>query len=240
MNFSKKEKEIYDRAVSFAREKKKDIAKELTDVEKYKPEDQPVSVFMAGSPGAGKTESSKQLLQSRIFSSDDIQVLRIDPDELRVKFSEYDGSNSYLFQTATSLLVEKTHDYVLDNNQSFILDGTFSNIDIARKNIERSLGKKRLVQILYVYQDPVQAWDFVQAREFQEGRRIPKASFIEQYFLARDTVNKLKAEFGKKIKVDLLVKSIDGSDLYYLANVNMIDNHVPEKYTKEQLEKLIL
>ena len=50
---------------------------------------------MAGSSGAGKTESSKNLIKK--FSKDDHQIIRIDPDELRIKIPGYTGSNSYLF-----------------------------------------------------------------------------------------------------------------------------------------------
>ncbi|MFJ2320055.1 zeta toxin family protein [Pseudomonas sp. NPDC087817] len=52
------------------------------------------------------------------------------------------------------------------------MDGTLSNIEIARKNVQRCLDKGRFVQILYVYQDPRLAWSFVRAREEAEGRRI--------------------------------------------------------------------
>lgn len=45
-------------ALSFARKSKKEIAMRLTDKPRFTPEEQPVSVFMAGSPGAGKTEAS--------------------------------------------------------------------------------------------------------------------------------------------------------------------------------------
>jgi len=50
------------------------------------------------------------------------------------------------------------------NNQSFLLDDTLSNLDVARKNIERSLRKGREVLIIFVYQEPELAWRFVQAR----------------------------------------------------------------------------
>ncbi len=81
-----------------------------------------------------------------------------------------------------------------------------------KKNIERSLSKGRLVQILYVYQQPFLAWNFVQEREAIEGRRIRPETFIEQYFSAREVVNRLKGEFGSNIKVDLLMKNNDNSN----------------------------
>jgi hypothetical protein len=66
----------------------------------------------------------------------------------------------------------------LKQRQSFLLDGTLASYEVAQGNIERALGKGRLVQILYVYQEPLLAWTFVQAREACEGRRILRKDFI--------------------------------------------------------------
>ena len=65
-------------------------------------------------------------------------------------------------------------------------------------------------------------------------------AFIEQYFMARENVNCLKKEFGSAIKIDLVVKNIDGSDFSYRENIDVIDNYIPEKYTKEDLVRLII
>lgn len=56
------EQQLQQEALEFARRNKKAIARELTDPAIFIPEANPVAVFMAGSPGAGKTESSKELL----------------------------------------------------------------------------------------------------------------------------------------------------------------------------------
>lgn len=224
-------------ANSYARAHKKRIAIERTSLEVFPPDEIPVSVFMAGSPGAGKTESSKILIQG--LSSDDRSILRIDPDELRSLFPDYTGQNSSLFQSATSILAEKMHDVALEQSQSFVFDGTLTNLGKSRENIQRSLKHGRTPYIVYVYQDPLQAWKFVKARERSDGRNIPKEVFIEQYFKARENVNCLKQEFGKKLHVDLIVKNIDGTDFRYYENISKIDGHVPQRYTKEDLDQLI-
>jgi len=123
----------------------------------------------------------------------------------------------------------------LENRQSFLLDGTLSSLDKATSNVQRSLGRGRFVQILYVYQDPMLAWQFVQAREAAEGRRILPEHFVEQYFAARDAVNALKLKFGKDIHVDLLLKHIDNSNRLYKAGVDKIDYHIPERHTRLSL-----
>ncbi|MSP97957.1 MAG: Zeta toxin [Betaproteobacteria bacterium] len=222
-------------ALAFARAQKKAIAKRVTDAAIHPPEQRSVSVFMAGSPGAGKTEASLELLKNFGESA----VIRIDPDELRNEFPAYNGTNAWLFQKAVSVLVDRIHDVVLDQGQSFLLDGTLSHLGVARKNIERSLKKGRAVQILYVYQEPRLAWDFVQTREVLEGRRIEPEIFVVQYFAARTVVNQLKREFGSQIQVDLLMKNNDYTQRFYRAGVDQIDNHIPEKYSRDDVEKLL-
>ena len=237
MNLTAEQARIKNDAIAFARANKKSIAKQLTDKTIFVPEEHPVSVFMAGSPGAGKTEASIALLGD--LEKDGSKVLRIDPDDLRTQFQGYTGENSWLFQSGVSILVEKIHDLALDQKQSFLLDGTLSHYDIAEKNIKRSLGKDRTVQILYVYQEPMLAWKFVCAREEKEGRRILPEHFIEQYFAARDVVNRLKRTFGSAIQIDLLFKNIGDLGRFFRAGVDQIDNHIPEKYDRSTLEKML-
>lgn len=231
MSLSVAEQRIWDDAMKFARSNKKLIARRLTAIDVYPPEDEPVSVFMSGSPGAGKTEASVALVN--LFTNS--PILRIDPDELRNEFDEYQGGNAYLFQGAVSILVSKILDCALAQRQSFLLDGTLAKLDVARSNVDRSLAKGRFVQVLYVYQNPLLGWEFVKARERAEGRRILIDHFVEQYFSARDVVNALKLEYGKDVHVDLLLKHIDNSDRLYKAGVEKIDYHIPERYTREQL-----
>lgn len=228
------EASIRARALQWAKNHRKAIARRFTDPSVYPPEDCPVSIFMAGSPGAGKTEASKALIK-QVGGA----VLRIDPDDLRDQFSEYNGRNSWLFQGAVSRLVERILDDAFRQRQSFLLDGTFAQFDKAEKNIQRSLQRKRMVQILYVYQDPAQAWAFVQARESQEGRRIACDVFIDQYFKARKVVNRLKKAFGSHIQVDLLLKNIDGSNRLLRINIDQIDSYAPEKYDSDMLRQLL-
>jgi UDP-N-acetylglucosamine kinase len=231
------EESIQAAALEFARTHKKSRCAELTDPVVYPPEKNPVSVFMAGSPGAGKTESAKEIIaQLESVRSGTGKILRIDPDDLRSAFPGYKGSNSWLFQSATSIWVDHMHDLALKKGQSFVLDGTLSNLERARRNVQRSLGKKRAVTILYVYQSPLLAWEFVQAREANEGRNIPPERFIDQYFAARDVVNTLKREFGRQITVDLLIKPNDETIKIVHQGVDTIDTHVPERFTKVQLE----
>jgi|AntRauTorckE6833_2_1112554.scaffolds.fasta_scaffold42678_3 predicted ABC-type ATPase len=228
---------IEQKAIAFARAKKKALAKKLTDLKQFPPDADPVAVFMAGSPGAGKTEASQRLIET--LSSNENSILRIDSDELRTLIPGYTGTNSSLFQSATSIVADKMQDYAIKQHQSYVFDGTLTNQTRARENINRCLQHGYAVYILYVYQDPVQAWSFVKARQSKDGRVVPKRAFVEQYFRARECVHSLKHELGGKIEVHLIVKNLDGTDFRYKANIHSIDSNIPEAYTQDTLEQMI-
>jgi len=219
----------------YARRIKKKLTDELTDKKIYPPEDHPVSVFMAGSPGAGKTEASIELLNQ----FPDASIVRIDPDAIRENLPGYQGSNAADFQGAVSIIVSGVLDKTFKNGQSFLLDGTLSNYHQAQKNIERSLKKHRFVQILYVYQSPEIAWRFVERRRALEGRAVKMEVFIEQFFAAREVVQDLKKTYGKCIAVDLLMKDIDGAERWVEKDVETIDAHVTERYTASSLRQML-
>jgi UDP-N-acetylglucosamine kinase len=220
---------LKEQAVRFAKDHKKEIALRLTSTDLFPSEREPVAIFMARSPGAGKTESSIELIANVG------PILRVDPDELRAEFPDYNGTNAHIFQGAVSILVEKILDMAFKNRQTFLLDGTLTNEGKAESNIDRAARKGRTVQILFVYQDPCQAWQFVQAREAVDGRRIDIETFIYQYFEARRVVNAMKEKFGSRILVDLLWKNNDGKQRSYEANIRDIDHHCPEAYDENQL-----
>ena len=227
--------ELERQAIAYAKNNRTRIARELTDKDRFPPDNRPVSVFMAGSPGAGKTEASKAFLEE--IGADN--VLRLDPDELRELIPRYTGDNSYLFHRAVSFIVERTLDHAFKNKQSFLLDGTLASYDVAEKNIERSIRKGRKVLILFVYQKPEYAWEFVEAREKLEGRRILPNTFIDQFFASQNVIKELKLKFGSQIKVDLLVKNNKGRTRFYHDNVQAIEHHLDEKFTRGDLQSLI-
>ena len=62
MVLTDEEERIKQKAINYTRANKKKIARRIACTETYVGESNPVSVFMAGSPGAGKTEASKALI----------------------------------------------------------------------------------------------------------------------------------------------------------------------------------
>lgn len=232
------ETQIQAAAELYARKNRTKIAKEIVDLSIYPSEKHPLTVFMAGSPGAGKTEVSRAFIETVQNSAppsqeDAANVLRIDPDEFRCLLPGYDGSNSWLFQTAVSLILDKVLDRAFTKKVSFLLDGTLSSYPVAQRNIDRAINRTCVVLIIYVYQDPEVAWSFVQDRELAEGRRIPINSFVDQYFAARQNVMRIKRIYTHLIDVDLLVQASEGSGhgrVVMGISADQIDELLPETY----------
>ncbi|MBO2628128.1 zeta toxin family protein [Shewanella algae] len=230
------EQAIIDKAIGEAKKMKKAVAKRLVDG--LPQEGEAVSVFMAGSPGAGKTETARAMI--RAFKNESgSELVHIENDELRKEFEDYDGQNSPLFQRPATLLVEAIHDRALSRGVSFILDSTLSSFDKAKDNIERSLKKNRFVLIIFVYQEPEQAWKLVKAREQEEGRRVPEEVFVNQFMESQRVVSDLKAHFGDKVEITFIEKNIDGINEKPHFNVTNIDALLRKKYNRESLETIV-
>lgn len=230
------DEEITELAILDAKKRKKVIARELVDNNIQ--EDTPVSVFMAGSPGAGKTEMARIIIKQ--FSSEyGVTPVHIENDELRKEFNAYNGTNSPLFQRPATILVEAIHDRALKRSVSFILDSTLSNYDKAVSNIQRSLDKGRYVQIIFVYQDPKQAWKLVLARESVEGRRVPPDVFVDQFMESQVVVSKLKKHFGQSIGIIFIEKNIESTSKRPQFNVTDIDAVLRKKYNREYLQAIV-
>lgn len=226
-------------ANTFIRTHKKEICSIFADISKYPPVHNPTSYFMAGSPGAGKTEYSKAFIKILCEKEPERKIVRIDADEIRDHIPFYNGKNSYIIQPAASLGVEKILDYVFKNDQDFLLDGTLASFTVAYKDITRSLRHHRKVGIVYIYQDPLIAWDFTKKRELVEGRSIPKKAFIEAFFLAEENVRKLKKEFGSDINLTLVIRNINQGIEKSAFNIDTIDSYLKISYTPGSLDGLL-
>jgi UDP-N-acetylglucosamine kinase len=192
----------------------------------------PYALFMAGSPGAGKTEFSKHFLDTSELSK---EIVRIDPDEIRLKILGYESGKAHLVQRATSKVVEKIYDEVINSRRNFLLDGTLSNRDKALENIARVLSRGYFVRINFVYQDPFVAWDFAKKRESVEGRNIPKERFIDQFFESRRLVNEIKKKYGNEIVVDLIRRNIRTGSYDYSINIDSLDGFIDDSYSRDYL-----
>jgi predicted ABC-type ATPase len=228
------DQQLIEEAEKFIKEHKFELIERFADPAIYHPNDNPISLFMAGSPGAGKTEVSKRLIE--LFTGN--LPVRIDADDIRTIFPNYNGANSHIFQHACTIGVNKLLDHVLHNNINTILDGTFA-YERAMENIERSLKHNRRVIIYYLFQDPVVAWTFTKAREEKEGRRVSREVFIHSFIRARENVVAAKAHFGDRVELNLIIKDFTKNLEQLHDNIDDIDKYLPKVYTKEELESIL-
>lgn len=190
-----------------------------------------LAIFMAGSPGAGKSEVATSLIELI-----DHNLVRIDADEFRIAFPGYKGDNSSDFQKGSSWLVDHSFTFLLKQGYSFILDGTFA-ISKASKNIERAIGRDYDVTIYYVYQDPIIAWQFTKAREDKEGRVVPKERFINAYFKSRENIKEVKEMFGDKVELNIVMKDYQNNITEIHFDTDNVGLLLPDIYTIEELEE---
>lgn len=198
---------------------------------------EPVSLFMTGAPGAGKTESSIAIAAMLKKRGD--AIVRIDPDAIRTLIPQYTGRNTDTIKGASFLGVEKLYDYALKAGKSMILDSTFTPYRKIEENVSRSIAKHRPTAIIYIDQDPLVAWHFTKEREKVEGRSIPRDFFIRTLFESRENVQKIKAMYGDRITVHVIQKNYVKQTQRFIEDVEQIDDVVRIKYSEDALKELL-
>lgn len=226
-------------ACKFVKENRVKLCEQFASVNIFPPVISPISYFMAGSPGAGKTEFSKGFIGLLQQNDPNRKIVRIDADEIRNILPGYDRKNADIFQTAASLGVEKILDYVFKNKQDFLLDGTLSHFEIAKRNIERCIKHNRKIGILYLYQDPTIAWGFTKIREKCDGRHIPKEAFVNEFFKAKECVNQIKSSFGSNVELWLIKKNYEQGIEKTEFNIDNVDSYLKIEYTPDSLVRLL-
>lgn len=229
---------IAEEAEQFARSNKRSISRMICNVEIYVPSPNPFTMFMAGSPGSGKTEFSKALIPEIEQKDPEHKIIRLDTDELRERIPSYVGTNSDEVQRATTIIFDAVYDLAQNNRQNLMVDTTFSS-PRAIDNLRRALGRDRSVGITFLYQNPEIAWEYTKKREKLEGRTVPKNVFINAYFESRENVEKIKSEFGDKVNLSLFIKDKDHRPRKTYFNIQTMRGYIKELYTKEDLEKCL-
>ena len=197
----------------------------------------PSAIFMAGLPGSGKTEFTKNLIDASA-----LKVIRLDMDEIATKIEGYRPEIADEYREAASELLNRLFDVVIKKKLDFIMDGTFSS-NYALQNIERTLRRGYNIKIIYIIQDPRVAWQFTLAREKVEHRAIDKNGFMNSYF---STIKNIKEVMGKhkdydKIVLDVVAKDGNNNVGDRIKNVRVddIDNLIKIYYNKKTLEEYI-
>lgn len=221
---------------NWAKSHKNEFANKIINESGAIPDGNPTAIFMAGLPGAGKTEFSKALVYIL-----DGKVIRLDMDEIASQIEGYDPRKADLFRGAATEILNRTFDLVLKKRIDFIMDGTFGSKN-AEQNVQRTIDRGYKAKIIYVYQDPKLAWNFTKEREKTEHRAIDEEGFIETYF---NTIKNLKTILNKfnsdKITVDIIVKNEYNKINKWIekTNIEEIDKMINNNYNKETLRSYI-
>lgn len=224
---------LHKSAIDWVKQNHKLLFEELISGLDFESGELPSATFMAGTPGAGKTEISRRLIEKF-----EVKPICIDADEFRTRIPGYNGQNSDIVQSAASLAVEKVLEHAFKYKYPFLLDGTFA-IGKAVENLKRALRRNYTMQLLFVYQDPQTAWEFTKIRQSQEGRFVPKETFINAYFASRNNANKAKEIFGNKLILTLIVKDYKKGTEKIYDNISKIEESLPKLYNQEELNDLI-
>ena len=217
------------------RENKKSFAENFFTKSNAKSIKEPIAIFMAGLPGAGKTELSKNLLLHLPTG-----ILRLDMDEIAEQIPGYTPQHADEFRKPATTFLNRIYDESLKRKYPIMMDGTFGSKN-AIKNIKRAISHGYIAILLYVYQDPNIAWDFTKARKKVEHRAISEDGFIETYFNLLLNLKTILTDKPDNLYIDAIIKFKDNQNYDYLPDITTqdIDNIVKETYNKDTLRKYI-
>jgi UDP-N-acetylglucosamine kinase len=233
---SDEDKRLSNIAKQWVKENRRSLIVKFCDPNTYPSSRAPITIFMAGTPGAGKTEFSISLLKKF-----DGTFVRIDADEIRemMRGIGYTGQNAVIFQPAANKAVNILFDYAnKKGGQNVLLDGTFAYGNW-RENVERSIAHGRKIEIYYLYQDPLIAWDYVKKREHEQGRVVPLETFVKSYEESVINVQRAIKDYGKYITVYFAENDYIKNVESIAVDVDDIEKLLPKRYTKEELQELL-
>lgn len=156
----------------------------------YPPHKRKLAFFMAGIPGAGKTEFAENTI-NKVKP----KLVPIEHDKLVEYIPGYKPEDYYNYRKAGSVLVTRVLDECLKNGYSFIFDGTLSH-EHGYRNIQKTLKAGYFVQVVYIVQDAKKAWELTRDRELVKKRAIEKKGFITTC----NKINKSLSVVFKKFK----------------------------------------
>jgi predicted ABC-type ATPase len=144
-----------------------------TFFQQHQPSQHKVAFFMAGIPGAGKTEFAQNAIREA-----SPELIPIEHDQLVEFIHGYKPEEYYRYRKAGSTLVTLLFEACLKQGYAFIFDGTLSHENGIR-NINKCLKNDYDVIVVYVVQAPELAWELTKARELVKKRSIERDGFVE-------------------------------------------------------------
>ena len=226
---------MVDTQTNWVKKNKLTFAKDLIKKSGAKSGGNLSAVFMAGLPGAGKTEFARNLI-----TASELKVVYLDMDEIATEIKGYRPEKADSFRGGASELLNKAFDLTLNYGLDFIMDGTFGS-QYAIKNIDRSFRHRYSVRIIYIHQDPRTAWQFTMEREKVEHRAIDIDGFVEVYFNILNNLKLIMHKHYDKIMLDAVVKDTYNKIGNWHRNIDLdlFDKITENNYNKETLRSYI-
>ncbi len=196
-------------------------------------QDKPSCIFMAGLPGAGKTEFTKTIIKEL-----NIKVVRIDMDEIASMIDTYKPEHADMFRSGATSLQNSIYQKCKKEYYPFIMDGTLSH-ETSMNCIKSLFNRGYAIKKVYIKQDPLRAWQFTKAREKVEHRAIDKNGFIKCYGLTINNLLSLKKY--KNIKVDIIIKDKHNDVGKRIIDIKSceLDNYIKLEYNIKDLERML-
>lgn len=218
---------------AWARKNKNRLIKEYFKKRKFSSSDPPVAIFMAGIPGAGKTEFTKELIKTLVQTP-----LRIDMDEIAADIEGYSAPTAYAFREGATIILNRIYDKALQHRKDFIFDGTFGSKN-AIKNVLRAQKKGYATKVYFIYQTPEVAWQFTKDRELVEHRSIDRDGFMDSYYNVLSNLKDLQ-ETCNDVTISLIIKDHENAQGRKIEDINNIFDHIPSPIPKAELESAII
>lgn len=123
------------------------------------------------------------------------------------------------------------------NEYAIVYDTNFANYESSKRKIDKVINAGKKVNIVYVYRDPIVAYENgVIPRIKKEGRIVPIDVHIKNYMGSFPTVQKIANEYGNKVDVEI----IDNSRGKDEARMVPLENFKPKEYTYNELESKLV
>lgn len=215
------------------RHKKYFVQQIIGNVQPNTADENPTAVFIAGIPGAGKTEFLDHLI------GDLETVVRIDLDEIVKMFDGYTPERYYDYRGAANIIVDETMIHCRRNRIDFALDGTFAS-PRAVDNVRHAL-KRHTVMLFYVWKDPVLAWQHTKDRELIMKRGIDRDGFIAAHSRIPRNLNTVRHMIANNNKaiVSAIIKDLRDNTFTMTEDSVEIDKLLDLRYTEEELGRML-
>jgi len=196
--------------VKWSKENRKKLCRDFLSKKEVK-KWQKIALFMAGSPGAGKTEFIRRLL------SDDQKVWYyiLDLDEIRSWMPWYKWKYAEKYTQWAIKILEMLIDDCIHNEYPFVLDGTFTSTKAMERNIERLINKSYKIGVFYIHTVPELAWLYTLYRWKDEWRLIPVSRFIRDYYLAPENICLFWEKYHEAIDIYIVNKKYEDGIIKY-------------------------